>query len=157
MVVLFHEGPGTSSTTVIPNCLKVSYLGEVCIPENITYLDNGVVFVGSTLGDSQLIRLSCDSSCPDSETVVSIQVLERYMNVGPIIDIELQEVNGQNQLLMCSGAYREGCVKIVRNGIGIQELLIIDQANVKNVWSLKFRNGCCIDNLLGFSWPGRSE
>ncbi len=32
-------------------------LGETTLAECLVYLDNGVVFVGSRLGDSQLIRL----------------------------------------------------------------------------------------------------
>ena len=37
--------------------LKVELLGETTIAECITYLDNGVVYVGSRLGDSQLIKV----------------------------------------------------------------------------------------------------
>ena len=32
---------------------------QTTIPETITYVDNGVVFIGSRLGDSQLLRVSC--------------------------------------------------------------------------------------------------
>ncbi|KAH0621079.1 hypothetical protein JD844_022103, partial [Phrynosoma platyrhinos] len=36
--------------------LRVELLGETSIAECLTYLDNGVVFVGSRLGDSQLVK-----------------------------------------------------------------------------------------------------
>lgn len=36
--------------------LKVEPLGRTSAPSTITYLDNGVVFVGSSGGDSQLVR-----------------------------------------------------------------------------------------------------
>ena len=38
--------------------LKVEPLGETAIAECITYLDNGVVYIGSRLGDSQLVKVS---------------------------------------------------------------------------------------------------
>ena len=37
--------------------LKVELLGETTIAECITYLDNGVVYIGSRLGDSQLVKV----------------------------------------------------------------------------------------------------
>ena len=38
--------------------LKLELLGETTIPESMTYLDNGYVYVGSRLGDSQLVSFS---------------------------------------------------------------------------------------------------
>jgi hypothetical protein len=43
--------------TAIVKDLKVELLGETTIAECITYLDNGVVYVGSRLGDSQLVKV----------------------------------------------------------------------------------------------------
>ena len=40
--------------------LKLELLGETTIPECMTYLDNGYVYIGSRLGDSQLVRLNVD-------------------------------------------------------------------------------------------------
>ena len=37
--------------------MKLELLGETSIADCLVYLDNGVVFVGSRFGDSQLIRL----------------------------------------------------------------------------------------------------
>lgn len=34
--------------------MKVEYLGETSIASSISYLDNGVVYVGSRFGDSQV-------------------------------------------------------------------------------------------------------
>lgn len=63
--------------------LKVELLGEISIPECITYLDNGVLFIGSRHGDSQLIRLN---SCPDDNGSF-VTVLETFINLGPILVI----------------------------------------------------------------------
>lgn len=37
--------------------LKVQPLGRTSVPSVLSYLDSGVVYVGSRQGDSQLIRL----------------------------------------------------------------------------------------------------
>jgi DNA damage-binding protein 1 len=39
--------------------LKTELLGRVSAPSTLTYLDNGVVYVGSSFGDSQLVRAHC--------------------------------------------------------------------------------------------------
>ena len=36
--------------------LRLELLGETAIADSMTYLDNGYVYVGSRMGDSQLIR-----------------------------------------------------------------------------------------------------
>lgn len=104
--------------------------GETVTPESIAYLDNGVVFIGSTLGDSQLIRLNPD---PDPERNSYITVLENFTNIAPIVDMVLLENKGQNQLITCSGAYKEGSLRLIHNGIGIHELATIDQDLIKGV------------------------
>ena len=38
--------------------LRLELLGETAIADSMTYLDNGYVYVGSRLGDSQLVSIS---------------------------------------------------------------------------------------------------
>ena len=37
--------------------MKLEVLGECSTPNCLAYLDNGVVFVGSRMGDSQLVKV----------------------------------------------------------------------------------------------------
>lgn len=50
LLVLQHDGEHVAG-------LKLEPLGRTSAPSTLTYLDNGVVFVGSSGGDSQLVRL----------------------------------------------------------------------------------------------------
>lgn len=52
--ILFFNFLGSTET----NTRFIFIIGVISTPECITYLDNGVVFIGSRLGDSQLIRLN---------------------------------------------------------------------------------------------------
>jgi len=115
--------------------LKVELLGETSIPHCLTYLDNGVVFVGSTLGDSQIIKLSTESQ----EDGSYISVMRSFSNLGPILDMCVVDLEkqGQGQLVTCSGAFKEGSLRIIRNGIGIQEHASIDLDGIMGLWSLK--------------------
>jgi DNA damage-binding protein 1 len=47
------------------------------------------------------------------------------------------ERNGQGAMLTCSGAYKDGSLRVVRNGIGVREEAAIDLPGIQGVWSLK--------------------
>ena len=54
MLLLVKEDKIDGSAVV--KDLKLELLGETAIADSMTYLDNGYVYVGSRMGDSQLIR-----------------------------------------------------------------------------------------------------
>lgn len=134
---------------------KVELLGEISIPESITYLDNGVLFIGSRLGDSQLIKLN---KIPD-ENGSYVSVMETFTNLAPIIDMVVVDLErqGQGQLVTCSGAYKEGSLRIIRNGIGIQEHASIDLPGIKGIWALSIGLPKKVDNTLVLSFVGHTR
>ena len=46
------------------------------------------------------------------------------------------------------GAYKDGSLRIIRNGIGIQEHATIDFTGIKGIWSLKIGGEKTFDNML---------
>lgn len=137
--------PSDSSLEVIDIRLKL--LGEISVPECITYIDKGVIFVGSKIGDSQLIKLTEE---PDMNGF-HMQVCETYTNLGPITDMCLVDLEkqGQGQLVTCSGSLKDGSLRIIRNGIGINEIAVRDDLpDIKGVWSLKIGKDLTKDNYL---------
>lgn len=126
--------------------IRLEYLGEISIPQTINFLDNAMVHIGSRFGDSQLIKLLVE---PD-ENGSFIQVCETYTNLGPISDMCLVDLEkqGQGQLVTCSGHYKNGTLRIIRNGIGLNEKSSIDLCNIRGVWSLKIGPGQVKDNYL---------
>ncbi|KAI8524591.1 hypothetical protein RHMOL_Rhmol13G0160800 [Rhododendron molle] len=115
--------------------LKIELLGETSIASTISYLDNAVVYVGSSYGDSQLIKLNLH---PDAKGSY-VEVLESYINLGPIVDFCVVDLErqGQGQVVTCSGAYKDGSLRIVRNGIGINEQASVELQGIKGMWSLR--------------------
>lgn len=64
--------------------LLVEPLGITSIAESLSYLGNGILFVGSCFGDSQLVKLHKD---PPNGSDSVIEELKRYSNIGPILDL----------------------------------------------------------------------
>uniref|UniRef100_A0A7S2S558 DNA damage-binding protein 1 n=1 Tax=Mucochytrium quahogii TaxID=96639 RepID=A0A7S2S558_9STRA len=116
--------------------LSMEFLGETSIASSIAYLDNGYVFVGSSFGDSQLIRLCPDK---DKETDSYIETIQTCTNLGPIVDFCVVDLDrqGQGQVVTCSGAFKDGSLRVVRNGIGIDEQASVELPGIRGMWSLR--------------------
>lgn len=154
MLFLVHEENARGDLVV--KDLKVELLGEISIPECITYLDNGVLFIGSRHGDSQLVKLSTKPNDSGSYVVP----METFTNLGPILDICVVDLErqGQGQMITCSGSFKEGSLRIIRNGIGIQEHACIDLPGIKGMWAIKFGiEDTSFDNTLILSFVGHTR
>lgn len=144
----------------------------------MTYLDNGVVFVGSRLGDSALVRLAAARD----DLGAYVAPMETFTSLAPIVDMCVVDLErqGQNQLITCSGTARpEGCLRpprasltrgsvcagafkmgslrIIRNGIGIQEQASIDLPGIKGMWALTLQPGSAHHDTLVLSFVGQTR
>ncbi|XP_009412027.2 DNA damage-binding protein 1 [Musa acuminata AAA Group] len=130
--------------------LKIEHLGETSVASTISYLDNAVVYIGSIYGDSQLIKLNLQ---PDAKGSY-VEVLEKYVNLGPIVDFCVVDLErqGQGQVVTCSGAYKDGSLRIVRNGIGINEQASVELQGIKGLWSLRSSTNDPYDTFLVVSF-----
>eukprot|EP00291_Cryptomonas_curvata_P008383 CAMPEP_0172198090 /NCGR_PEP_ID=MMETSP1050-20130122/27879_1 /TAXON_ID=233186 /ORGANISM="Cryptomonas curvata, Strain CCAP979/52" /LENGTH=486 /DNA_ID=CAMNT_0012874843 /DNA_START=773 /DNA_END=2230 /DNA_ORIENTATION=- len=148
VLVLEHDGSKVLG-------LKLDLLGETSAAHCIAYLDSGVVFVGSSSADSQLIRLHPDKD----EGGSNIEVLETFANLGPIqdfcvVDLERQ---GQGQVITCSGTLKDGSLRVVRNGIGIHEQASVELPGIKGLWSLRESYDARFDRYLVQSFIGETR
>uniref|UniRef100_H3G8E6 DNA damage-binding protein 1 n=1 Tax=Phytophthora ramorum TaxID=164328 RepID=H3G8E6_PHYRM len=128
VVALQHTGKEVTG-------VHLEVLGDTSIASCLSYLDNGVVFIGSTFGDSQLIKLNADRD----EHGSYVEVLDTYVNVGPIIDFCVMDLDrqGQGQIVTCSGADKDGTLRVIRNGIGINEQASAELPGIKGMWALR--------------------
>jgi DNA damage-binding protein 1 len=88
LLILCCENGSTIITSMV-----VERLGISSIPECLTSLANGLVYVGSCFGDSQLIKLL--PSMDDSGSY--LQTLDNFPNIGPIMDMCLMGSDRQEQ------------------------------------------------------------
>lgn len=55
------------------------------------------------------------------------------------------------------GAYKEGSLRIIRNGIGIQEHASIDLPGIKGMWALRVATSEKVDNTLVLAFVGQTR
>eukprot|EP00240_Pyramimonas_obovata_P000173 CAMPEP_0118957844 /NCGR_PEP_ID=MMETSP1169-20130426/62317_1 /TAXON_ID=36882 /ORGANISM="Pyramimonas obovata, Strain CCMP722" /LENGTH=1091 /DNA_ID=CAMNT_0006905945 /DNA_START=129 /DNA_END=3404 /DNA_ORIENTATION=- len=127
--------------------LKLEALGETSSASTISYLDNGVVYIGSSTGDSQVVRLN---TVEDPRTGSYVEVLDTHTNLGPITDLCVVDLErqGQGQVVTCSGVQKDGSLRIVRNGIGINEQASVELPGIKGMWSLRESSAAAHDTFL---------
>jgi DNA damage-binding protein 1 len=130
MLVVMHEEGRVTSLACEP-------LGQCGSPSTLSYLDSGVIFVGSARADSVIIHLE-DHRDPDSGNYFTIREVA-YTNLGPIQDFCVVDMDrqGQCQLVTCSGSGKDGSLRQVRNGIGINETASIELPGIQGMWALR--------------------
>lgn len=150
-VVVLRTGPSHEVLSLV-----IDTLGTTSIAENLTYLGDGLVFVGSIFGDSQLIRLHPQKDAEGS----NVEVLALHPNIGPIKDmclVDNDKQGGQRQLVTCSGAYKDGSLRVIRSGIGLQEQASLEVGGIKGLWSLRTREDAAFDKYLVQSFIGETR
>lgn len=130
--------------------LKLEPLGQTSSPSALAYLDSGVLYVGSSTGDSQLVRLHSQADASGSY----VEPLETFVGLGPIVNFAVVDLDrqGQGQVVTCSGLMRDGSLRVVRNGIGINEQATVELPGVKGLWALKTDAASAHDAFLVVSF-----
>ena len=108
-----------------------------------------MVFVGSHYANSQLISL------PKPENNTKLTVLDSITNLAPIIDFCLVDFDkrGQSQVVACSGAHKDGSLRVIRNGIGIEEIGELGDMNgITGLFSLRSLYSSKFDSILAISF-----
>jgi DNA damage-binding protein 1 len=141
--------------------LQLDTLGSCTLSTALAYLGHGLVYVGSCLGDSQLVQIHDEPITLDEEEetlelaeTTYLSVVEEYTNLGPILDFDLvpttpgtgvQGTGGadssaqmvQSQVVIASGSSKSGSLRLVRNGIGMNEYASVEIPGIQNMWSLR--------------------
>jgi DNA damage-binding protein 1 len=121
-------------------CWKLDQVGMISQASCLIYLDEGLVFVGSHSGNSQVIRLQEDG----------LDVLQNFDNIAPIIDFNIMDLgrgsegaaanefsSGQARIVTASGAWQDGSIRSVRSGVGMEEIGIVGQlSHITDLWAL---------------------
>lgn len=163
----------TQNSKVI--ALQLDTLGSCTLSNTLQYLDHGLVFCGSTLGDSQLVQIH-DEPIPVEEEFMEddaalelaettyLSVEEEYTHLGPIVDFDLVPMAGSNrtegvqsQVVTASGSSKSGSLRVVQNGIGMKEYASVELGGIQNMWSLRQKFDDTRDAYLVQSFVGETR
>ncbi|SNX84516.1 related to UV-damaged DNA-binding protein [Melanopsichium pennsylvanicum] len=174
----------TSASPLQPEAMRVEALGttsQPAGPQALSYLGDGLIFVGSATGDSCLYKIleqnaSQDASASSNTQLVtpptsptqsrrrrssqaagapgkdvelpvggSLAVLERWQNLGPVVDFVVDDGAGSDpatssgttaRIVTCSGAGPSGTIREVRSGASVQEISSLPVPNMQQIWAV---------------------
>ncbi|SGY17674.1 BQ5605_C015g07854 [Microbotryum silenes-dioicae] len=110
-------------------------------PTALVCLADEVLYLASRFGDSQLIRLL--PSSPNNE----LELVASYPSLAPITDscVVRGQSGASSHLVTCSGAYKGGSLRVVRQGAGLVEMADLALENVQRMWAVKNDAGLVFD------------
>lgn len=131
---------------------KLEVIGETSRASALIYLGNGNVFVASHQGDSQVITIKPQA----------LEIIQTLPNIAPIVDFTIMDMgsrgsegqqneysSGQARLVTGSGAYKDGSLRSVRSGVGLEDLGVLDSMeNITALFSLKTKDSNAFTDLL---------
>ncbi|KAK2748005.1 hypothetical protein FQN57_001596 [Myotisia sp. PD_48] len=139
---------------------KLDFLGETSHASVLIYLAGGVVFIGSHLGDSQVIRI----------TEGSFEVIQTIANIAPIVDFTVMDLgnrsdiyshefsSGQARIVTGSGAFKDGSLRSVRSGVGMEEIgVLADIEHITDLFSCRYACDAPYSDLLLVSFIDESR
>jgi len=146
--------------TLQSNSMEMETLGSCNISSSLEHVQDGLVYVASCFGDSQLVQIHKEPLQPmnDMEASTFLEVVEEYTNLGPIVDFDLVPTHAQqSQVVTCSGSSTSGSLRLVRNGIGMNECASVEMEGIQNMWSIRKAFGEKQDAYLVQSFVGETR
>lgn len=121
---------------------QIDVLGETSRASTLVYLDEGRIFVGSNQGDSQIIQIR----------ERGLNVVQTFPNIAPILDFTVMDMgnrssdapvnefsSGQARIVTGSGVFKDGSLRSVRSGVGLEDLGAIGEmgASISALFSVR--------------------
>ncbi|KAF5009829.1 hypothetical protein FDECE_3975, partial [Fusarium decemcellulare] len=122
---------------------------------SLVYMSNGTLFVASHHGDSQLYQIDLESS--------SITMIKSFSNNAPILDFSIMDMgnregdvqagnafsSGQSRIVAGCGAYRDGSLRSIRSGVGLEDRGILDELDgTRGLFTLRSYGSDLVDTLV---------
>lgn len=119
----------------------------------LVYLDEGLVFLGSHSGDSQVIRI----------TEGGVEAIQTFSNIAPILDFELMDLgrgaespgqsmefsSGQARIVTASGAWQDATIRSVRSGVGMEDIGTIGEVSlITDLWAVSSTGQSSTNDIL---------
>lgn len=143
---------------VLVQSLDIDKLGTTSRASNLVYLGNDLLFVASHHGDSQLYNVSLAAEN-------SLELVQTLASIAPILDFAVMDMgnregdgdkqmgnaysSGQARIVTGSGVHRDGTLRSVRSGVGLDDVgILADLEDVRGLFSIRSHGSDYIDTLV---------
>ncbi|CAJ0549478.1 Ff.00g030910.m01.CDS01 [Fusarium sp. VM40] len=122
---------------------------------SLVYFGDGTLFVASHHGDSQLYQIDVDAT--------TATLVQSFSNNAPILDFSIMDMgnregdaqagnafsSGQSRIVAGCGAYRDGSLRSIRSGVGLEDRGVLDElSETKGLFTLHSYGSDLVDTLV---------
>lgn len=151
-----------------PISISTQKLGETSAaggPDALAYLGENFLHISSTSGDSLLLRINDQIGESRENADNQFSVVKRWSNLAPILDFVVDDGAGaspsaagsaQARIITCSGSGPTGSLRVIRNGVALEDLASIEEVGIQRIWDIEgTSSGSIAFLLLGLSQGAR--
>ncbi|EFQ32142.1 CPSF A subunit region [Colletotrichum graminicola] len=139
---------------VVVTGLFMRMLGVTSRASCLVYMGDGMLFLGSHYGDSQLLSVSVET-----ETTKLVQTIP---NIAPILDFSIMDLgnagdsqvgnafsSGQARIVAGCGVHQNGSLRSIRSSVGLEDIGVLDDLrDVRGLFSLRSYGSAKVDTLV---------
>ena len=140
LFLLALKNPWNDSNIKMNNEVIFQFIGEVNYCSNLCYLDNGYIFIGSNLSNSQLIKIE--------EKIPNLKVIVEFESLAPINDfVVVNNSNEENaiEILSISGTDKNCSIKTISKGTSILFNGEIKIKGIKSAFKIEYKDRNTMD------------
>ncbi|KAL3427234.1 CPSF A subunit region [Phlyctema vagabunda] len=134
--------------------MDVRKIGKTSKASELVYMGNGILFVASHEGDSQVVRVDIAGA--------QIEVLQTMTNVAPILDFAVMDMgsrdgeslsneysSGQARIVTGSNTFESGSLRSMRSGVGLEDIgILADMADIRSLFALRSSSNSVASDTL---------
>ncbi|KAK1972412.1 hypothetical protein LY78DRAFT_650624 [Colletotrichum sublineola] len=139
---------------VVVTGLSMKMLGVTSRASCLVYMGDGMLFLGSHYGDSQLLTVH-----PETQTTKLVQTIP---NIAPILDFSIMDLgnagdsqvgnafsSGQARIVAGCGVHQNGSLRSIRSSVGLEDIGVLDDLrDVRGLFSLRSHGSAQVDTLV---------
>ncbi|KAJ2974475.1 hypothetical protein NUW58_g8646 [Xylaria curta] len=140
---------------VVVTGMEMRKIGIIPRPTCLVFMGGSTLFVGSHYGDSQVVHVDIGQG--------TIEPIQTMHNIAPILDLTVMDMgnregegqtsneysSGQARIVTGSGVHKDGSLRSVRSGVGLDDIGILDSmAYVRSLFSLTSYGAAKTDTLI---------
>ncbi|KAI3342768.1 mono-functional DNA-alkylating methyl methanesulfonate N-term-domain-containing protein [Ustulina deusta] len=140
---------------VVVTGMEMRNIGIISRPSCLVFMGKSTLFVGSHYGDSQVFHVDIDQG--------TIELMQTLHNIAPILDLTIMDMgnregegqtsneysSGQARIVTGSGVHKDGSLRTVRSGVGLDDIGILDSMeNIRSLFALKSYGAVKTDTLI---------
>ncbi|RGP80865.1 DNA damage-binding 1 [Fusarium longipes] len=122
---------------------------------SLVYLGEGTLFIASHHGDSQLYQIDIEAK--------TAMLVQSFSNNAPILDFSIMDMgnregdtqsgnvfsSGQSRIVAGCGAYRDGTLRSIRSGVGLEDRGVLDELEgTRGLFALRSYGSDLVDTLV---------